>query len=293
LCSAQEPKQPRTFDVARLRDQVRDAVRQWRNEGLAVAFVPTMGHLHAGHLSLVAHARERADRVVASIFVNPTQFGENEDFDAYPRTLEEDSGKLEAGGCDLLFAPEVEEVYPYGPGGTTHITVPALANTLCGEVRPGHFDGVATVVVRLFNMVPADVAVFGEKDFQQLQIIRRLVKDLAIPVEVVGAPTIREADGLAMSSRNAYLDSQERQAAPALYRALQEAARRVAGGEQATEAEKIGLEALAQAGFRPDYVAVRGAEDLAVPVPDNRPWRVFGAGWLGQARLIDNLPVPD
>lgn len=294
MCGAHED-QPvrRTFDVVRRVPAVRDAVQQWRNEGHVVAFVPTMGHLHAGHLSLVEQARERADRVVASIFVNPTQFGKNEDFDAYPRTLEEDSGKLEASGCDLLFAPGVEDVYPYGPTEATCITLPALADTLCGEARPGHFDGVATVVVRLFNMVPADVAVFGQKDFQQLQIIRRLVKDLAIPVQIVGAPTIREADGLAMSSRNAYLNARQRQAAPGLYQALLEAARRVAGGEAAPEVEKTALEALVQAGFRPDYVAVRGAEDLALPVPGNRPWRVFGAARLGPARLIDNLPIPD
>ncbi len=288
-----EPVSRIQLDVARRMVAVREAIAHWRAEGLRVGFVPTMGNLHAGHLSLVSAARERVDRVVVSIFVNPTQFGENEDFDAYPRTFREDSDNLAAAGCDLLFAPAVEEVYPYGPAGTTRITVPALADTLCGEVRPGHFDGVATVVVRLFNMVPAQVAVFGEKDYQQLQIIRRLVKDLAIPIEIVGAPTLREADGLAMSSRNAYLSVEERDVAPRLHQALQDVARRVAGGEPAPAAEKAAWQGLQQAGFRPDYVAVRGAGDLAVPVPENRPWRVFGAAWLGQARLIDNLPIPD
>jgi pantoate--beta-alanine ligase len=299
--SAQDKSVQRTQDKARRTRlnvvhsivEVRDAIRRWHEEGHTVGFVPTMGNLHEGHLSLVAHARERADRVVASIFVNPTQFGENEDFDTYPRTLEEDGGKLEAAGCELLFAPAAEEVYPYGPAHTTHITVPALAHTLCGAIRPGHFDGVATVVVRLFNMVPADVAVFGEKDYQQLQIIRFLVKDLAVPIEIAGAPTVREADGLAMSSRNAYLNAEERQAAPGLYQALQDVARRVAGGESVDRAEKAALATLAGAGFRPDYVAVRGTEDLAPAKAHNRPWRVFGAAWLGQARLIDNVPVPD
>lgn len=272
---------------------VREAVARWREEGLRVGFVPTMGNLHEGHLSLVEAAREHADRTVASIFVNPAQFGENEDFDAYPRTLAEDSDKLAAVGCDLLFAPEVEEVYPYGVTQATHITVPSLADTLCGEARPGHFDGVATVVARLFNMVPAHVAVFGEKDFQQLQIIRRVVKDLRIPIEIVGAPTVRESDDLAMSSRNAYLTSEERRTAPRLYQALRDVVSAVVAGLAPPDAEQSGRETLEEAGFRPDYVAVRGTADLAAPTTQNRPWRVFGAAWLGQARLIDNVPVPD
>jgi pantoate--beta-alanine ligase len=279
-------------EVAQRMVAVRDAIARWREEGLRVGFVPTMGDLHDGHLSLVEQARQRADRVVASIFVNPAQFGENEDFDAYPRNLEEDRGKLAAVGCDLLFAPQVDEVYPYGPADGTLITVPSLANTLCGEARPGHFDGVATVVVRLFNMVPADLAVFGEKDYQQLQIIRRLVKDLRIPIEIIGAPAIREPDGLAMSSRNAYLTGPEREAAPGLYLALQDLVRRVVGGEAPGEAGEKARATLERAGFRVDYVAVRGTEDLAPATTQNRPWRVFGAAWLGRARLIDNLPIP-
>ncbi|WP_462322532.1 pantoate--beta-alanine ligase, partial [Halochromatium sp.] len=203
---------------------------EWRQAGLSVALVPTMGNLHAGHLSLIRLASERADRVVATVFVNPLQFGAGEDFDAYPRTLEHDSDMLRDAGCDLLFAPSELEVYPRGRDRQTFIEVPGLSDLLCGASRPGHFRGVATVVAKLFNMVQPELAIFGEKDFQQLLVIRRMVEDLNLPVEVVGAPIVRERDGLAMSSRNAYLSAAERAIAPRLQACLAEAVARLRAG---------------------------------------------------------------
>ena len=206
---------------------VRERVTRWHREGERVAFVPTMGNLHAGHISLIEVARKRGDRFIASIFVNPMQFGPNEDFAHYPRTPQKDESMLAAAGCDLMFMPDVAEIYSAGFDHSTRVVVPELSGLLDGEFRPGHFDGVSTVVAKLFNIVTPDIAVFGEKDFQQLAIIRRMVADLCIPIEIVGAPTVREADGLAMSSRNQYLTADERKVAPQLYAALSRAVKRL------------------------------------------------------------------
>jgi len=271
--------------------RVRERVRGWHAEGLRVAFVPTMGNLHAGHMSLIEAAREHGDRFVASIFVNPMQFGPNEDFAHYPRTPREDERMLAAAGCDLMFMPDVVEIYPNGPENAARVEVPMLSHILDGEFRPGHFQGVATVVTKLFNIVMPDAAVFGEKDFQQLAVIRRMVADLCLPVAVIGAATLREADGLAMSSRNQYLSAAERGVAPLLHRLLQAARQRLLAGaaEQTVEAE--GLAALSAAGFRPDYFAVRDARDLHPAQAHTRELVVLVAARLGKARLIDNLRV--
>lgn len=274
-------------DIPSLRAQI----ARWRAEGERVALVPTMGNLHAGHLRLIGEARHHAQRVVASIFVNPLQFGPGEDFAAYPRTLAEDREQLGAGGCDLLFAPGVETLYPHGQEGHTRVEVPGLSDVLCGASRPGHFVGVATVVCKLLNLVQPDVALFGEKDYQQLLVIRRMVEDLALPVEIVGVPTVRESDGLAMSSRNAYLTPEERAQAPALYRALCAAAQSVREGGEVASVERAACAALAAAGLEPDYVRVCAARTLAAPVPEDRERVILAAARLGRARLIDNLKV--
>jgi pantoate--beta-alanine ligase len=271
---------------------VRAHVRAWRRQGLRVAFVPTMGNLHAGHVSLIEAARRHGERFVASIFVNPMQFGPNEDFAHYPRTPLEDARMLASAGCDLMFSPEVREVYPNGAERATRVEVPGLSRILCGEFRPGHFEGVSTVVAKLLHIVEPDVAVFGEKDFQQLAIIRRMVADLCMPVEVIGAPTVRDSDGLAMSSRNQYLTAQERSVAPIIYATLQAAARRLAAGDaEIASIERCGVQALEQAGFRPDYFAVREAPDLNPPSPGAHNLVVLTAVRLGKARLIDNVQV--
>ncbi|TCT22117.1 pantoate--beta-alanine ligase [Thiobaca trueperi] len=276
--------------VEQLHD-LRAQVAGWRASGERVAFVPTMGNLHAGHLTLVREARLHAARVVASIFVNPLQFGPGEDLDAYPRTLDEDSRQLAEAGCDLVFAPSARVVYPRGQAEQTRVEVPGLSDILCGASRPGHFVGVATVVCKLFNMVQPHVALFGEKDFQQLLVIRRLVEDLAMPVEILGVPTVREADGLAMSSRNGYLSSVERSQAPALYRALTSAAQALHAGCVIAEVEQAALSQIADAGLRPDYFTVRVAGDLSPATPDDADLIVLAAAYLGRARLIDNLRV--
>jgi len=262
----------------------------WRAAGLRVAFVPTMGNLHAGHLELVHRAKASADRVVVSIFVNPLQFGANEDFDSYPRTLAQDSELLQSAQADLLFAPTVAAMYPRSGSEQTRVEVPGVSDILCGASRPGHFVGVATVVCKLFHMVEPDVALFGEKDFQQLLVIRRMTEDLCLPVEIVGIPTVREPDGLAMSSRNGYLGPEEREAAPALYRALQEAAQAIAGGDvDPVTVERGAAESIAAAGLRPEYVSVRRAEDLAPPAAGDGDLVILAAAYLGRARLIDNV----
>lgn len=261
----------------------------WRASRTRVALVPTMGNLHAGHQSLLAAAHARADHVVASIFVNPLQFGPNEDFSRYPRTLQQDQQLLAQAGCDLLFAPSVDEIYPHGDQ-LTRVQVRGLSEILCGQFRPGHFDGVATVVAKLLIIVAPDVAVFGEKDYQQLLIIRRMATDLALPVEIVGAPVVRAPDGLALSSRNQYLSAEERTRAPAIYRALRAAAAAIEGGTTDYAAlERAGAAALTQAGMKVDYFAVRDAQDLAVAAASSTQLAVLTAAWLGRARLIDNL----
>jgi len=272
--------------------ELRGMVAQWRSNGERVAFVPTMGNLHAGHLQLVDKARALAARVVVSIYVNPMQFGESEDLARYPRTLEVDRAALERKGVDLLFAPSDAEVYPLGHRACTRLEVPGLSDILCGAHRPGHFIGVATVVCKLFNMVQPDVAVFGEKDYQQLLVIRRMTADLCIPVDVVSVATVRETDGLAMSSRNAYLSLAERDRAPRLYEALGQARERIQAGECDYDAvEAHAQRALAEAGFRVEYFSVRRADDLVVPAATDRRLVVLAAAWLGKTRLIDNVAV--
>lgn len=265
----------------------------WRRAGEAVALVPTMGNLHRGHLSLVDLARQHATRTVVTVFVNPTQFGPNEDFAAYPRTPAPDAGLLAAAGADVLFLPGVDEVYPAGTEAATRVEVPGLSDILCGAHRPGHFAGVTSVVARLLNMVEPDVAVFGEKDFQQLSLIRRMVADLHFRVRVLGAPTLREPDGLALSSRNQYLTPAERQVAPALQATLVSCAAALTAGRRdyaALEAEA--LSTLMAAGFRPDYVAVRTLAGLRLPAPADQGLLVLAAATLGRARLIDNVQLP-
>lgn len=271
---------------------VRERVRSWHREGLRVAFVPTMGNLHPGHVSLIDAARARGDRFVASIFVNPMQFGPNEDFAHYPRTPSQDERMLAEAGCDLMFMPDVAEIYPNGSAAATRIDVPGLSRILCGEFRPGHFEGVATVVAKLFHIVEPDMAVFGEKDYQQLTVIRRMVADLCIPIEIIGAPTVRDADGLAMSSRNQYLTDEERRLAPRIYQTLSAVAARLEAGEDDfLKLEGSGIEQLESAGLRPDYFAIREAAELRVPKPGNQHLVVLTAVRLGKARLIDNVQV--
>ena len=271
---------------------LRARVRTWRDAGERIALVPTMGALHAGHLSLVVLGRAHAERVVASIFVNPSQFGAGEDLAAYPRDDARDAAMLEQAGCDLIFAPGRAEMYP--PGFATGVRVAGLTDCLCGPARPGHFEGVAQVVTKLLNQAGADFAVFGEKDWQQLAVIRRLARDLDIPTEILGGPVVREADGLAMSSRNRYLDPAQRAVAGGLNKAILAAAGRIAGGAPVAEEMAAARVALTAAGFdRIDYVECREADSLA-PVGTfdaARPARVFAAVQLGRARLIDNVPV--
>ena len=261
-----------------------------RAAGARVAFVPTMGNLHAGHLKLVEAARRLGDYVVASIYVNPLQFGPGEDFEAYPRTPEADRHALEAAGADLLFMPGDAEIYPRGRERQTRVEVPGISDILCGASRPGHFRGVATVVNRLFNLVRPQVAVFGKKDYQQWLIIRLMVADLGLPVEIEAVETVREADGLAMSSRNRYLTRAERAVAPRLYATLERIRGRILQGDGDYPAlEADAREALAAAGLRPDYFAIRRQEDLGSPGPGDRRLVLLAAAWLGRARLIDNL----
>jgi pantoate--beta-alanine ligase len=266
----------------------------WRGAGESVALVPTMGNLHRGHLSLVTLGRQHARRTVVTVFVNPTQFGPNEDFDAYPRTPAPDAGLLAATGADVLFMPSVDEVYPAGTAGATRVEVPGLSTILCGAHRPGHFAGVTSVVARLFNMTGPDVAVFGEKDFQQLAVIRRMVADLHFRVRIVGAPTVREPDGLALSSRNQYLTAAERGIAPQLHAALAACAAALeAGRRDFTALESGAMARLAAAGFRPDYVAIRRIDGLVEPSAGDAGLVALAAATLGRARLIDNILLPD
>jgi len=261
----------------------------WRMRGERIALVPTLGNLHAGHYSLVELAREHADVVVASVFVNPTQFGPNEDFARYPRTPDADAAGLAASGCDALFMPAVEEMYPYGAANTVRVSVPGF-DMLEAAVRPGHFDGVATVVAKLFNLVRPDVAVFGRKDYQQLLVIRRLTRDLAYPIEIVDAPTLREANGLAMSSRNQYLDVEQRQSASVIHATLQSMREAVRAGQELAEIESEAEASLREAGFQPDYAVIRRADDLGVPAK-GESGSLIGliAARLGSTRLIDNF----
>lgn len=269
---------------------LRACIRAWKQEGHRVGFVPTMGNLHAGHFSLVDLARRQADRVVASVFVNPTQFGPNEDFARYPRTLAEDSVGLVEHNCDLLFAPSVEVMYPFGPEQAVRIHVPAVGDTLEGAHRPGHFDGVATVVAKLFAMVEPDVAVFGQKDWQQLLVVRRLARELTFPLEIVAGPTVRDDDGLALSSRNRYLGAHQRARAPELHATLEWMRESFVDGHVLAAIEGAAVRRLERAGFNPDYAVVRRAEDLGVPAEGERSGLLaLAAAKLGDTRLIDNL----
>jgi len=277
------------IEVISQREDLRTRVNTWKREGLRVGFVPTMGNLHAGHVSLVKLARRHADKVVASVFVNPTQFGPNEDFARYPRTPDADAAGLQAAGCDALWLPSVEAMYPYGADHAVRMHVPGITDTLDGASRPGHFDGVATVVARLFNQVQADLAVFGRKDYQQLAVIRYLVRDLAFPIEILAADTLRHPDGLAMSSRNQYLSEQERAIAPIIHRALQAMRDAWNSGLPRGENEASAQQTLIAAGFAPDYAVIR-RPDFTEPVDGEAGALVaLIAARLGTTRLIDNL----
>ncbi len=274
------------------KQELREQLAEWRREHEHIAIVPTMGNLHAGHISLVNAAREHAERVVVTVFVNPTQFGAGEDFDSYPRTIEKDTRRLKKASADVVFVPSVETMYPFGIENATRVIVPGLTEHLCGSHRPGHFDGVTTVVARLFALVQPDVAVFGQKDYQQQLVIRRMVDDLNLPITILTVPTVREPDGLAMSSRNAYLNEEQRKSAPALHESLRSIEEQLREGSREFEAlEQSAAESIAAAGFEPDYVAIRRAEDLAQPGEDCIRFVVLAAAHLGEARLIDNLVV--
>ena len=274
--------------VGELREQVRD----WRASGDHIALVPTMGNLHCGHISLIDLAREHAEKTVVSVFVNPTQFSKGEDFETYPRTLDRDERRLKRHGVDLLFTPDVDTMYPFGSDSATSVSVPVLGDEFCGNARPGHFDGVTSVVSRLFGLVQADTAVFGQKDYQQQLIIRRMTRDLGYPVRIVTAETVREDDGLAMSSRNQFLSDDERRKAPMLFQVLSEIGRALqAGKRDFNELEDGALQQLGDAGFESDYVSIRRAEDLSVPDRDCDELVVLMAATLGTTRLIDNIIV--
>jgi pantoate--beta-alanine ligase len=280
------------LDVIADKESLRELLSDWRQGGDHIALVPTMGNLHDGHLALVDIARQNAERVVVSIFVNPTQFAEGEDFENYPRTLEVDKRKLRRAKADVLFVPEVETMYPFGTDTAASIRLPVLTDELCGQSRPGHFDGVTSVVSRLFSLVQPDVAVFGQKDYQQLAVIRRFVEDMSLPVEIISAPTVREEDGLAMSSRNQYLSEDERQVAPRLYATLEEVADSLeSGNEDYAGLEQAAMDSLRSYGFDPEYVSIRRAESLDAPDRDTDELVVLAAARLGKARLIDNVLV--
>lgn len=284
--------QSRSPQIIRTIDQLRRTVRAWRNTGEKIALTPTMGGLHDGHLSLIEIAKRHAGKTIASIFVNPTQFGENEDFDAYPRREAEDAEMLGGAGCDLIFAPSVDEMYPVG--FATAVKVDRATDGLCGSRRPDHFQGVTTVVAKLLNQVQPDVAVFGEKDWQQLVTIKRMVRDLDLPVSIVSAPTLRESDGLAMSSRNRYLNAEQRKIAATLHKALTACARHIAQGSPVPAVESACKRLLTESGFGEiDYVEARRASGLerVVEFDPAKPSRLFGAAHLGRARLIDNVPI--
>jgi pantoate--beta-alanine ligase len=268
---------------------LRERIRGWKREGLRVGFVPTMGNLHAGHFSLVRLARMHADRVVASVFVNPTQFGPGEDFDRYPRTPGADADGLSAAGCDVLWLPSVATMYPYGPQATVRVSVPGVTEVLEGAHRPGHFDGVATVVARLFNQVQPHVAVFGQKDYQQLAVIRYMVRDLAFPVALLAGETQRESDGLAMSSRNQYLSTDERPVAATIRQALVEMRASLLAGASRADVERDARKRLETAGFVVDYAELRRLDLTEPQAGDACPLVALVAARLGRTRLIDNL----
>jgi len=280
------------MEIVRTTLPLRARIRHWRDAGERIAFVPTMGNLHAGHLALVQHARASADRVVVSIFVNPMQFGPQEDYASYPVTLVADQTALATAAADLLFLPGVADIYPDGVAHTARVEVPGLGAILEGEHRPGHFAGVTTVVAKLFNQVAPDIAVFGEKDFQQLLLIRRMVADLCMPIRIDSVATVREPDGLAMSSRNSYLGAAERGIAAQLYQTLLDVRAVVQAGEtDFAGVERAALQQLGEAGFAPDYVSIRRQADLARPGPGDGALIVLAAAIIGRTRLIDNVMI--
>lgn len=278
------------MQVVTTREELQEELTGWRHNNEHVALVATMGNLHAGHIRLIELAREHAERVVVTIYVNPTQFGPEEDFTEYPRTLERDTRRLKTVSADLLFIPDDETVYPFGHDCATIVAVPGLTENFCGASRPGHFDGVTTVVARLFALVQPDVAVFGQKDYQQQLVIRYMTEDLSLPIRVITAETVREDDGLAMSSRNQYLTDEERAVAPKLYGTLDRIGAELQAGKRDfddLEAQAVG--SLEKAGFEIDYVAIRRAQNLAIPDRDCDELVILAAVHLGKARLIDNI----
>lgn len=270
-------------------DDIRTQVRAWRAKGETIAFVPTMGNLHQGHITLVREAAQKCDHVVVSIFVNPMQFGQNEDLDAYPRTLAADSAAITAAGAELLFTPTPAVMYPKGLEQQTYVEVPGISNVLCGASRPGHFRGVATIVCKLFNIVQPDVAFFGNKDYQQLLVIKTMVEDLSLPIEIIGVDTIRENSGLAMSSRNGYLTATEKAAAPALKKAIDAMAKGIKQGESVDAVTEQAKASLVAAGFTPDYLEIRHAHTLEAAQRQDQALVILAAAYIGKARLIDNL----
>ncbi|AZO22546.1 pantoate--beta-alanine ligase [Mesorhizobium sp. M1E.F.Ca.ET.045.02.1.1] len=276
--------------IVRIVSELRSIVAAWRREGLRIAVVPTMGALHAGHLSLVRAALAKADRVIVTLFVNPTQFNNAADLAAYPRTEHDDAAKLASVGTHILYAPNAADMYP--PGFATTVSVGGVSDGLCGTFRPGHFDGVATVVTKLLLQTGADLAFFGEKDFQQLHVVRQLIRDLDIPIEIIAGPTVREADGLAMSSRNARLTLADRNKAPRLAEVLIQTARQLSLGESVPRTLSVGREAILAAGFsKVEYLELRADSNLAPMLTLDRPARLLVAAWLGETRLIDNVEV--
>lgn len=280
------------MEVIHSRKELAELIKEWRLNEDHVALVPTMGNLHNGHLSLVELARENAERVVVSIFVNPTQFGEGEDFDDYPRTLDRDTLRLKNTRADVIFAPDVDTMYPFGLELATRVSVPGLTENFCGASRPGHFDGVTTVVARLFAIVQPDVAVFGQKDYQQQLVIRHMTTDLSLPISIITGETVRDEDGLAMSSRNGYLDDEERKRAPLLYTTLQWVGKELQNGRRNFgDLEVDAIRRLTDGGFDVDYFAIRRAQNLEQPDRDCDELVILAAARLGGARLIDNIVI--
>jgi len=278
--------------ISKTISSLRNEIKLWREQGQSIAFVPTMGHLHAGHIALVNAAREECDKVVVSIFINPLQFNEASDFAAYPKTLEQDQLKLTTAQADMLYLPDAGEMYPLSQQSISKVMVPEIGSELEGAFRPGHFDGVSTVVLKLFNQVIPDVALFGEKDFQQLLLVKKMVKDLDVPVEIKSVKTQREADGLAMSSRNSRLTVAQRAIAPELFSVLNKLAEQLKNGEADIKTlEEQAAKRLQKAGLEPEYISVRNAHNLSPAANDTQHRVVLGAARLGEIRLIDNLSI--
>jgi pantoate--beta-alanine ligase len=278
--------------VVQSRESLAEQLADWRSHGDHVALVPTMGNLHQGHIALVELARKHAERVVVSIFVNPTQFGEGEDYEEYPRTMQRDKRRLKHAGADMIFAPDVDTMYPFGLDMATIVSVPGLTENFCGASRPGHFDGVTSIVARLFAMVMPDVAVFGQKDYQQQLVIRHMTADLSLPIRIITAETVRDDNGLALSSRNSYLSDEERESAPLLFESLRRAGDELQNGRRDfEELEREARSRLAEAGFDVDYFAVRRAQNLEPPDRGHDTLVLLVAARLGKARLIDNIVI--